>query len=121
MFLHLPRRIPSEDSLTNPSQHVTYAYTDSYYQCDCPSNDEFKSLTHNLEYSYKGYYYYKHITGAVRCSQSIPCSEEHTGLTWHGSQLQPVVQVDYVGISVEHNGITCEFTPIKNKKHIVRW
>ncbi|XP_052271710.1 uncharacterized protein LOC127872419 [Dreissena polymorpha] len=113
--------VPFEDSLTNPSQHVTYAYTERFYQCDCPSKDELTSLTQLISENYYGYSDYKQITGAVRCSQSIPCSEEHTGLTWPGSQLQPVVQVEYVFTSLEPSGITCEFKPIKNKQHIVRW
>ncbi|KAH3853836.1 hypothetical protein DPMN_096371 [Dreissena polymorpha] len=87
--------VPFEDSLTNPSQHVTYAYTERFYQCDCPSKDELTSLTQLIK--------------------------EHTGLTWPGSQLQPVVQVEYVFTSLEPSGITCEFKPIKNKQHIVRW
>ncbi|KAH3853839.1 hypothetical protein DPMN_096374 [Dreissena polymorpha] len=91
MFNRSPRSVRLEDSLTNPSQHVTYAYTERFYQCDCPSKDELTSLTQLISENYYGNYGYsdyKQITGAVRCSQSIPCSEEHTGLTWHGSQLQ---------------------------------
>ncbi|XP_052799086.1 uncharacterized protein LOC128230682 [Mya arenaria] len=126
------------ESLLNPNNHVSYAKTETYYQCRCPlvsevPKEETITVEHrDTEYSNYygpvgpvGYYYdeiqhTKKFTGVVKCDVLTECQEDTLGLDRPKSPFAVEI-VEQLAVSADDAGLTCTFTTLPERMHKVEW
>jgi len=117
--------IAATNSLHSPSNHKSVGFNDDYNQCHCPQLDE-EIKSHDVQSTiqmYESMYQTvsHHYNSALKCSSTTSCTVQHTGEAWTPSALPPVLAVTDVLMSVATPFLSCQFTPIAEKAHNVKW
>ncbi|KAH3713664.1 hypothetical protein DPMN_073461 [Dreissena polymorpha] len=121
-------RVPTNESLRNPTNHMNFGVNETVYQCHCPQGTDTALADVMLRAYARNYYYYyypnyetEHVLGAAMCSLQMPCLEQTNGQTWPYNTFVTAVIVS--NVSIEHNNthLMCLFNPVEGKKHRVQW